>query len=46
MFLQKHLLHWLEAMSLVEKMPEALIAMRKLHFMLDVSTPFAEYCLT
>ena len=42
-FLQKHLLHWLEAMSLVEKMPEALTAMRKLHFMLDVSTPFTEW---
>ncbi|KAH6132813.1 hypothetical protein HBI68_255110 [Parastagonospora nodorum] len=29
-FFQKHLLHWLEAMGLLQKMPEALLALQKL----------------
>jgi hypothetical protein len=36
-FLQKHLLHWLEAMSLMQKVPEAVAMMQKLHSILDVS---------
>ncbi|KAF1955560.1 NACHT-domain-containing protein, partial [Byssothecium circinans] len=34
-FLQKHLLHWLEAMSLLQKMPEAVAAMQKLQSILS-----------
>jgi hypothetical protein len=29
-FLQTHLLHWLEAMSLLQKIPEAITALQKL----------------
>ena len=36
-FLQKHLLHWLEAMSLLLKIPEAVAAMQKLQSLLRVS---------
>jgi hypothetical protein len=36
-FLQKHFLHWLEAMSLLKKMPEAVAAMQKLQSLLSVS---------
>lgn len=36
-FLQKQLLHWLEAMSLLKKIPEALAAIQKLHSKLIVS---------
>jgi hypothetical protein len=36
-FLQKHLLHWLEAMSLLQKMPEAILALQKLEAALNVS---------
>jgi hypothetical protein len=36
-FLQKHLLHWLEAMSLLQKVPEAVAALQKLHLLLSVS---------
>ena len=36
-FLQEHLLHWFEAMSLLQKMPEAMAAIRKLQSMLNVS---------
>jgi hypothetical protein len=36
-FFQKHLLHWLEAMSLLQKMPEAILALQKLETTLDVS---------
>ncbi|RII17394.1 hypothetical protein CUC08_Gglean002488 [Alternaria sp. MG1] len=36
-FFQKHLLHWLEAMSLLQKMPEAILALQKLEVALNVS---------
>jgi hypothetical protein len=36
-FFQKHLLHWLEAMSLLQKMPEVILALQKLEATLDVS---------
>jgi hypothetical protein len=36
-FFQKHLLHWLEAMSLLQKMSEAILALQKLEAALDVS---------
>jgi hypothetical protein len=36
-FFQKHLLHWLEAMSLLQKMSEAILALQKLEATLDVS---------
>jgi hypothetical protein len=36
-FLQEHLLHWFEAMSLLQKMPEAIAAIQKLQSMLNVS---------
>ena len=36
-FFQKHLLHWLEAMSLLQKMPEAILALQKLEAAVDVS---------
>jgi hypothetical protein len=36
-FFQKHLLHWLEAMSLLQKMPEAISALQKLEATLNVS---------
>ena len=36
-FFQRHLLHWLEAMSLVQKMPEAILALQKLEAILSVS---------
>jgi hypothetical protein len=36
-FFQIHLLHWLEAMSLLQKMPEAILALQKLEAALDVS---------
>jgi hypothetical protein len=36
-FLQKHLLHWLEAISLLQKMPEAILALQKLEATLNVS---------
>jgi hypothetical protein len=36
-FFQKHLLHWLEAMSLLQKMPEAILALQKLEATLNVS---------
>ncbi|KAH6861235.1 hypothetical protein B0T12DRAFT_452600 [Alternaria alternata] len=34
-FFQKHLLHWLEAMSLLQKMPEVILALQKLEATLD-----------
>ncbi|KAJ4331969.1 hypothetical protein N0V95_009770, partial [Ascochyta clinopodiicola] len=34
-FFQRHLLHWLEAMSLVQKMPEAILALQKLEAILS-----------
>jgi hypothetical protein len=36
-FFQKHLLHWLEAMSLLQKMPEAILALQHLEVALTVS---------
>lgn len=36
-FFQKHLLHWLEAMSLLQKMSEAILALQKLEAAVDVS---------
>jgi hypothetical protein len=36
-FFQKHLLHWLEAMSLLQKVPEAILALQKLDVALNVS---------
>jgi hypothetical protein len=36
-FFQKHLLHWLEAMSLLQKTPEAILALQKLGAGLKVS---------
>ncbi|EUC40026.1 hypothetical protein COCMIDRAFT_109863, partial [Bipolaris oryzae ATCC 44560] len=36
-FFQKHLLHWLEAMSLLQKMLEAILALQKLEATLDVT---------
>lgn len=36
-FFRKHLLHWLEAMSLLQKMPEAILALQKLEAILSVS---------
>ncbi|RII04521.1 hypothetical protein CUC08_Gglean011908 [Alternaria sp. MG1] len=36
-FFQKHLLHWLEAMSLLQKMPEAILALQQLEVALTVS---------
>jgi hypothetical protein len=36
-FLQKHLLHWLEAMGLPQKIPEAILALQKLEAGLQVS---------
>lgn len=36
-FFQEHLLHWLEAIGLLQKMPEAVAAMQKLHTLLSVS---------
>jgi hypothetical protein len=41
-FFQKHLLHWLEAMSLLQKMPEAILALQKLDAALDVSHRLAQ----
>lgn len=38
-FLKKHLLHWIEAMSLVGKVPEAVSMMQELQSMLTVSWP-------
>jgi hypothetical protein len=35
-FFQKHLLHWLEAMSLLQKVPEAISALQELHSILGV----------
>jgi hypothetical protein len=40
-FFQKHLLHWLEAMSLLQKMPEAILALQKLEADLKVSCVLA-----
>ena len=40
-FFQRHLLHWLEAMSLVQKMPEAILALQKLEAILSVSSRLA-----
>ncbi|KAF2994064.1 hypothetical protein E8E13_002329 [Curvularia kusanoi] len=34
-FLKQHLLHWLEAMSLLQKIPEAILALQKLEADLD-----------
>ncbi|KAF1828257.1 hypothetical protein BDW02DRAFT_603580, partial [Decorospora gaudefroyi] len=34
-FFQKHLLHWLEAMSLLQKMPEVILALQKLEATLN-----------
>ena len=36
-FFQKHLLHWLEAMSLLQKMSEAILVLQKLEATLNVS---------
>jgi hypothetical protein len=36
-FLQKHLLHWLEALSLMGKMPEGVLMIKALQSMLTVS---------
>jgi hypothetical protein len=36
-FFQKHLLHWLEAMSLLQKMPNVILALQKLEVALSVS---------
>ncbi|RII04488.1 hypothetical protein CUC08_Gglean011875 [Alternaria sp. MG1] len=36
-FFQKHLLHWLEAMSLLQKMSEAILALQKLEAAVNVS---------
>ncbi len=36
-FFQKHLLHWLEAMSLLQKIPEAKLALQKLEQVINVS---------
>jgi hypothetical protein len=36
-FFQRHLLHWLEAMSLLQKMPEAILALQKLEAAISVS---------
>jgi hypothetical protein len=36
-FFQKHLLHWLEAMGLLQKIPEAILALQKLEAGLQVS---------
>jgi hypothetical protein len=36
-FFQKHLLHWLEAISLLQKIPEAILALQKLEATLNVS---------
>jgi hypothetical protein len=41
-FFRKHLLHWLEAMSLVQKMPEAILALQKLEAILSVSYKLAK----
>jgi hypothetical protein len=35
-FFQKHLLHWLEAISLLQKIPEAILALQKLEATFDV----------
>jgi hypothetical protein len=40
-FFQKHLLNWLEAMSLLQKMPEAITALQKLEAILSVSSRLA-----
>jgi hypothetical protein len=37
-FLQKHTLHWLEAMSLLNRIPDAIAATQRLHSMLTVSS--------
>jgi hypothetical protein len=36
-FFRKHLLHWLEVMSLLQKMPEAILALQKLEVAVNVS---------
>lgn len=41
-FFQKQLLHWLEAMSLLQKVPEAILALRKLEVAVNVSHVLAE----
>jgi hypothetical protein len=41
-FFQKHLLHWLEAMSLLQKMPEAILVLQKLEAALNVSHRLAQ----
>ena len=35
-FIETHHLHWLESMSLLQKMPELMLALQKLQLMLDV----------
>ena len=40
-FFQGHLLHWLEAMSLLQKMPEAILTLQKLEAILSVSSRLA-----
>lgn len=37
-FFQKHLLHWLEAMSLLQKIPDAILALQKLEIAVIVSS--------
>jgi hypothetical protein len=41
-FLQEHLLHWLEAMSLLQKIPEAVEALHQLHSLLSVSRDYSK----
>jgi hypothetical protein len=45
-FFQKHLLHWLEAMSLLQKMPEAILALQKLEGTVNVSYGLARQVLS
>jgi hypothetical protein len=40
-FFQKHLLHWLVAMNLLQKMPKAILALQKLEAVLKVSCVLA-----
>jgi hypothetical protein len=40
-FFQKHLLHWLEAMSLLQKMSEAILALQQLQLLLSVGQKLA-----
>ena len=44
-FLQKHFLHWLEALSLMGKMSEGVLMLTALQSILTVSDPAISHCI-